>query len=368
MSITYGFFDSINNDRTYNAEDMSHYFEGLVSDGVYESIGNKLVVTADNNNMSVSVGSGRALIDCHWIKNSSILNLSVDNPDEETRTDYVVIKLNLNEAFRNMSIYISKGEMPTNTENIKYLALAKITIEPGITKITQIMIEDLRGTSYCPYVTGLIKQVDTSTLFLQWQYFMEQKANEFNEWYNSLTETLIVDTYIEKYQNSYVITSTQESNRQYPIGIAEYNPNKDILFVFLNGLTLIDGVDFMLPDVTQHYPDVNDDGSVDSRDVALIQTAASNIGAGLPSGLTPAQEVLADADMNGLINIKDANLVSEFTAGIGSHTYEDSLAGWIEFITSKLDTLSFISPIRNAFSAGSQITFVVLKSKVGSST
>lgn len=368
MAVTYGFFNSVEGDRKYNAEDMSHYFEGLVSNGVYENVGNKLAVTADNNDMSVNVGTGRALIDCHWIKNDESLRLEIDSQDEETRSDYIVIKLDLNESARKMTIEVSKNIMPSDSAYIKYLILAKVNIEPGATKINQVNIEDLRGTSRCLYVTGLIKQLDTSDLFLQWQAFMEQKAEAFNDWYNSLTETLIVDTYIQKYQNSYIITSTQESDRRYPIGIPEYAPNKDVLFVYVDGVTLVEGVDFILPDVTEHYPDVNGDGTVNSRDTALISEAAANIGAGMPSGLTPEQEILADADMNGKINTKDTSLVNEFVAGAGIGTYENSLEGWIEFITDKLDTLSFISPLKNAYRAGSQITFVVLKSRIGSST
>lgn len=34
MAITCGFFDSVSGDRTYDADQMSTYFEGLISDGV----------------------------------------------------------------------------------------------------------------------------------------------------------------------------------------------------------------------------------------------------------------------------------------------------------------------------------------------
>ena len=43
MAVTYGFFNAIQQndgsyDRTYNADQMSTYFEGLVGDGVYLSL------------------------------------------------------------------------------------------------------------------------------------------------------------------------------------------------------------------------------------------------------------------------------------------------------------------------------------------
>ena len=36
MAYRTGFFDAIDGDRTYGATDMSHYYEGLISDGVLE--------------------------------------------------------------------------------------------------------------------------------------------------------------------------------------------------------------------------------------------------------------------------------------------------------------------------------------------
>ena len=70
MAISYGFFNSINQDRTYNADQMSEYFDGLVSNGVYESVGSAMQVTAGEG-LAVNVQSGRAIIDCKWIKNDA---------------------------------------------------------------------------------------------------------------------------------------------------------------------------------------------------------------------------------------------------------------------------------------------------------
>ena len=60
MSVTCGFFNSSNGDRKYNADQMSSYFEGLVSDGVYENVGDALIVKAGDG-MQVIVGEGRAI-------------------------------------------------------------------------------------------------------------------------------------------------------------------------------------------------------------------------------------------------------------------------------------------------------------------
>lgn len=252
MAIRSGFFNSVDKDRLYNAEDMSHYFEGLITDGVYESIGNKLQVTA-NNDMTVSVQTGRAMIDCHWLKNDSIYNLSIDSADVQyDRYDFVVVKLDLNPEVRDMTIEILPGTpgggTPTikPTDKIKYLVLARITVSANTKSIAQANIFDLRGTADCPWITGLIKQVDTSQLFSQWQdaceSFYKRMTDAFETWFNALTGELRVDTYIEKLENSYLTT---EEVSELDIGIEEYEPD-DILFVNINGVQFVENVEYTI--------------------------------------------------------------------------------------------------------------------------
>lgn len=267
MAIKSGFFNSVNGDRKYNAEDMSHYFEGLITDGIFESIGDKFQVTAGSG-MTVNVGTGRAMIDCHWMKNDAILNVAIDAADVQlNRFDCVVIKLDLNDSARKMSIELIKGTpgnpapvpAPTpDTETVKYLWIASIYVAAGVTSITQGRIYDMRGKARCPYVTGLIEQVDTSQLFAQWQDACEQyydemttemtafftdKQNEFESWFDTLTGTLTVDTYIQKYQNSYAITT---ETTELTIGISEYDSSKDILFVNINGVQFIEDLEYTI--------------------------------------------------------------------------------------------------------------------------
>lgn len=266
MAIKSGFFNSVNGDRKYNAEDMSHYFEGLITDGIFESIGDKFQVTAGSG-MTVNVGTGRAMIDCHWMKNDAILNVAIDAADVQlNRYDCVVIKLDLNDSARKMSIELIKGT-PGNpapvpvfndTETVKYLWIASIYVAAGVTSITQGRIYDMRGKARCPYVTGLIEQVDTSQLFAQWQDACEQyydemttemtafftdKQNEFESWFDTLTGTLTVDTYIQKYQNSYAITT---ETTELTIGISEYDSSKDILFVNINGVQFVEDLEYTI--------------------------------------------------------------------------------------------------------------------------
>ena len=74
--VTYGFFNSVDGDRKYSADQMSNYFKGLISDGVYEGLGSALVVTAGDG-MAVNVGTGRAIIDCKWINLDGVESLPI---------------------------------------------------------------------------------------------------------------------------------------------------------------------------------------------------------------------------------------------------------------------------------------------------
>ena len=243
--ISYGFFNSIDGDRKYNADQMSSYFEGLVSDGVYNGIGQSMVVLAAG--LSVTVGSGRAIIGNKWIKNDSPFTVVLD-PVHPTlaRIDAIVIKLDT--IAREVSITNVTGTPsqtpvePTiqDSSTIKYLVLAYVYIGAAVTQIYQSDITDTRTDSeICGWVTGLIDQVDTSTLYLQWQ-------DAFERWFRDLTEELNVDTYIQEYSKNEEV-SAYTSSLSIDLDMTDYEYEAgDIIQVFINGLLAIPSVDYSL--------------------------------------------------------------------------------------------------------------------------
>lgn len=82
----------------------------------------------------------------------------------------------------------------------------------------------------------------------------------------------------------------------------------------------------------RRYPDINNDGHVTAADASLILTAAENIAAGESSGLTAAQELLADADLDGTITENDALLVLEYAAAVSAGEFQDTADSWFSFI------------------------------------
>ena len=82
MAVTYGFFNSVlvngMQDRRYNADQMSTYFKGLISDGVYQNVGGGLQVRAGEG-MTVQVMPGRGVFDSRWLENDSVLDIPLDS-------------------------------------------------------------------------------------------------------------------------------------------------------------------------------------------------------------------------------------------------------------------------------------------------
>ena len=48
MAVTYGFYNSVSGDRKYDARQIASIFDGVILDGVYQSIGTALIVTASS--------------------------------------------------------------------------------------------------------------------------------------------------------------------------------------------------------------------------------------------------------------------------------------------------------------------------------
>ena len=252
MAITYGFFNSVNNDRVYNADDMSEYFDGLISNGVFENVGGGLQVVP-NTGMNINVNRGRAIIDCKWLNNDSVLTLDVTQA-HPTLNRYTAVVVRLNVTDRLMEIATKDGTAAANpskptmddTVTVKEICLAYIYVKAGVTTITASMIEDMRSSNLCGWITCIVDHVDTSTLFDQYtaayaenladmQAWEQNQKEQFNAWFETLTQDLTVNLHLERKHADYT-TTEQTSTVAIPSTI-EYDPD-DILDVYVNGVYL----------------------------------------------------------------------------------------------------------------------------------
>lgn len=175
MAVTSGFFNSINGDRKYNAQQIGMYLGALVSSGVVPNPSTSLQVTAAGG-MAVQVWPGRGMADCHWIDNDSMYTLILDDADLILdRIDAVVMRLDESDDAREVCITVKKGtpasspEVPAmeRTEKVEEYCLAQIYVpkikDDGTQEIIQANITDTRAdTEVCGWVTSRFNLVDSN--------------------------------------------------------------------------------------------------------------------------------------------------------------------------------------------------------------
>lgn len=203
MTMKSGFHNSINGDRKYNAEDMNRPYKDIVSNGVFPNPSTQFQVLASSG-MSVSVSAGGGLFGNGWAYNDAPVLLTLDSAEATlSRIDAIVVKRDESESVRDTVLYVKKGTpaqnpvRPTMTRNeyVSEYCLATIAVAPNTTEITQSLITDTRpDTTVCGWVTGLIDQVDTSTLFNQWQSAYSEQydkfIDEFEVWWQGIRNIL----------------------------------------------------------------------------------------------------------------------------------------------------------------------------------
>ena len=112
MAKTFGFFNSVSGDRTYNSDDMSEYFEGLISEGVYESVGGALQVIAGTGR-TLKVQSGRAVIGSKWFKSDAVEDITIPTI-HGTLNCWVAVRIRLDVENREIILDYVAGTPATN--------------------------------------------------------------------------------------------------------------------------------------------------------------------------------------------------------------------------------------------------------------
>lgn len=194
MSVTCGFYNSLNGDRKYNAMQMSSIFDGLIIDGVFASIGTAFAVKAAGG-LTLNIGIGKAWFNHSWTLNDAIL--PIEAPESEVlldRIDAVILEVNGMESVRDNTIKIVKGNpssapsRPTmeNEGNVHQYPLAYIYRKFGSTVITQADITPMVGTASTPFVTGILQTISLDELLGKWQdeldQFVDARSQEVDNW------------------------------------------------------------------------------------------------------------------------------------------------------------------------------------------
>lgn len=176
MTYTSGFFNSVNHDRTYDADTFGSMFDGVINDGVFRTWGDGMVVTAVGG-MTVAVGTGRAWFNHTWtvVTADERLTLAASSPSMP-RIDAVVLRVDKSTSVRRNRIYIKQGQASgspsrpqlENTSTVSEYVLADIRINNGATAISQSNITNQIGRD-TPFVELVNNTFDSANLIKQWE-------------------------------------------------------------------------------------------------------------------------------------------------------------------------------------------------------
>ena len=260
MTFRSGFWNSIDGDRTYSAEDMAIPFEGIITEGVFANWGDAFKATVFDEH-TIAIGSGKAWFSKKWVQNDSVYQMSINVPDyassTEPRTVVVGLDLKVEPYYRfakfkidEMRYYGSYEEMlnaiTDRNAGRNTLPLFAINFAAGDSLIQQSNITNLVGTSWCPYVTAPVQTVTVDDIRNKWDASYnalmkdivgnaQTKANEaesnfeasFNTWFLTLKNQLNTNqaanlqsqiTSLTNQLNKLVSTGTVENTVQFYSG------------------------------------------------------------------------------------------------------------------------------------------------------
>lgn len=182
MTYTSGFFNSVNHDRTYDADTFGSMFDGVINDGVFRTWGDGMIVTSVGG-MVVTVGTGRAWFNHTWtvVTADERLTLPAASPSM-TRIDSVVLRIDKSTRVRANRIYIKQGKVSGSpsrpslerTSEVQEYVLADIKINNGATAVSQSNITNQIGRD-TPFAEIVNNTFDSANLIKQW----ESQFNDF---------------------------------------------------------------------------------------------------------------------------------------------------------------------------------------------
>lgn len=169
MSIRSGFFNSIDNDRRYDAEDMGKVFEGIISDGVFSNIGDKFAIEATPGTMKIKIKNGKAWFEGKYFEIEGYEEVTLSSGDLNPRIDAICIGINNTDGGRNGFVGVQKGtpainpEKPTveSTDQIVKKVIGYVTVPANAISLDSVTIESnvgnaTVGPNYCPWAETTI--------------------------------------------------------------------------------------------------------------------------------------------------------------------------------------------------------------------
>lgn len=192
MPVSSGFYNSVNGDRVYDADQFGSLFDGIIAEGVFPNVGDKFFVRPAGNSMNVLVGSGKAWYNKRWIENTGDETLTVTAANASLdRIDTIALVVDNSKAVRGAHFEVVRGTpsaspsspfMPNEGEK-RYIGIADVRVIKNSRAISAENITNYVGTGLTPYVSGPVSTIDLTAL-------QSQLQNKFETWFASVRDAL----------------------------------------------------------------------------------------------------------------------------------------------------------------------------------
>nr|DAJ79334.1 MAG TPA: Receptor Binding Protein [Caudoviricetes sp.] len=201
MSVSCGFYNSLNHDRTYDATQLSSIFDGIIKDGIFMSIGSAFKVSPSTG-MTVGVGEGKAWFNHTWTLNDNVYSLTIDQSEPILdRIDAIVLDVDSSDAVRDNSIIIVKGtpaetaKKPSLIKDVNHnqYALAYVSVKRGVVEITAADISNVVGTDETPFISGILETISADIIYSKWEGEWEREYYTIQTQYEKIISDIMKD-------------------------------------------------------------------------------------------------------------------------------------------------------------------------------
>lgn len=191
MAVKSGFFNSMNHDRMYDADDFNSIFDGIITDGVFGNIGKRFQVT-QTGGMTVNIGTGKARLHQIFVENDANLLLTIPQSDVLlNRIDSIVVHVDKTVNGRVGNIVVKKGvpsqnpviPLLENDGQIYEMPIANIKVNANVNKITASDIQYLVGRDTTPLITAPMQTVNVES-------YVGKMEGQFSDWFSNLKDNL----------------------------------------------------------------------------------------------------------------------------------------------------------------------------------
>lgn len=184
------FFNSVNGDRRYLAEEWAGFFAKFLSSGVYNGDhtieGDTRLEVSKHDDLAIKIGIGSALIRGYEYENTTDRIHPIDAGGAFDRIDRVVIRMDRTMDVRNNLSRVIKGIPQENpappelirTNEIYDISLAQIYVRKNATAIdVEDIVDERYNEEICGFVNSLIT-LPTKKFEEEWNNWMQEITSD----------------------------------------------------------------------------------------------------------------------------------------------------------------------------------------------